>query len=109
MIDVRMRDHEAWEGHEVPRLRSEIEAQFEFRDSPIGLDGGPRIAVDSKLIVFEAQGRRVVNRADGFCQLGINALRRVGGSRRGSRYVGGWFIGHYLLFLLQTTSGHGAG
>ena len=66
MVDMSVRNHESWEGHKIPGLCTEIEAEFQFCDTPVGLNRSSRVAINGELIMFHAESRSVINRADGF-------------------------------------------
>ena len=60
MVEVAVSNEPGRNSHKVPRVRTEIETEFKFGDSPIGLDGGPRIAFDRQSIMLKSFYWRVV-------------------------------------------------
>ena len=47
VVEVRVGDEVPRECHEVPRLGTEVESDFEFGDAPVGLDCGAGVAIDT--------------------------------------------------------------
>ena len=60
VVQVRVRDEPGRRAHEVPGLGAEVEAELQLGNSPVGLHGRPRVALDREVFVLERAEGAVV-------------------------------------------------
>src|SRR5262245_48808503 len=78
-----MRDDPGRRAHEVPRLPAEVEADLEFRNAPVSLHGGPRVAFDRQTGVLQRPVWSIVHRA--LFRIRFERRHANGDTRRGPR------------------------
>ena len=62
VVEMRVADEPVRRGHERPGLAAQVEAQLQLGHPPVGLHGGPRVALDRQALVLERAHRGVVHR-----------------------------------------------